>query len=154
MYRWMTEERREITRRYIYDMINSFVEDPETGNAHLDTTPQTVSFYSPDFEFLLRYICHQDSYAVKHSDLKLLYYHSNEKYDIDGHCVDALNGTIDIRIDGVAFDQAEIDEFMRGYKKGLEEEAKEKEKKSKISFVTPKLRSYPVNKFHVRLPPK
>ena len=40
-----------------------------------------------------------------------------DRYNIDGHCVDALNGNIEIRIDGVAFDQHEFDEFMIGYKK-------------------------------------
>ena len=28
---WMTEERREIVRRYIFDMINSFIDDLVTG---------------------------------------------------------------------------------------------------------------------------
>ena len=28
---WMTEERREIVRRYIFDMINLFVDDLVTG---------------------------------------------------------------------------------------------------------------------------
>ena len=28
---WMTEERRKIVRRYIFDMINSFIDDPVTG---------------------------------------------------------------------------------------------------------------------------
>ena len=73
-----------------------------------------VSFYLPDFEKLLRYICHQNSYSVKHPDLN---YWGGDKYIIDGHCVDALNENIEIRIDGVAFDQYEIDEFIRGYKK-------------------------------------
>ena len=60
-----------------------------------------------------------------------------DKYNIDGHCVDALNGNIEIRIDGVAFDQYEIelDDFMIGYKKA--------NKTVKTN-----------NKFHVRLPPK
>ena len=28
---WMTEERRKIVRRYIFDMINSFIDDLVTG---------------------------------------------------------------------------------------------------------------------------
>ena len=101
---------------------------------YLDTTLQMVSFYSPDFEKLLRYICDQNSYSVKHPDLN---YWGGDKYNIDDHCVEPLNGNIEIRIDGVAFDQYEIelDEFMIGYKKA--------NKTVKTN-----------NKFHVRLPPK
>ena len=147
----MTEERREIARRYIFDMINSFVEDPETGSyPHLESTPPSVSFYSPDFENLLRWICEHDIYSVKHLDLELLDFGHSNKYDIDGHCVHPLDGTIYIRIDGVAFDQSEIDEFLRGYKKALEEEAV-----SNASKVTVGSQRKPVfipPKFHVQLP--
>ena len=41
--------------------------------------------------------------------------HSN-KYDIDGHCVHPLDGRIYFSIDGVAFDQGEINEIIRGNK--------------------------------------
>ena len=133
---WMTPARCEIAHRYRYDLINSFINDPDTAiHKDSESTPPSVSFYSPGFDYLLRTICEQDSYAIKHSDLKMLYYHSSEKYDIDGHCVRPFNGSIEINIDGVVFDQTEIDEFIRGYKKGLEEDKTNK-----------------ANKFHVRLP--
>ena len=129
----MTEERCEIARRYIFDMINSFVEDPETESyPHLKSTPPIVSFYSPEFEKLLQCIREKDSYSVKHSDLELLDFVHSNKYDIDDHCVHPLDGTIYISIDGVAFDQTNIDEFMRGYKKGLVEE----EEEDKVNKVT------------------
>ena len=131
----MTEERCEIARRYIFDMINSFVEDPETENyPHLESTPPIVSFYSPEFEKLLQCICEKDSYAVKHPDLELLDFGHSNKYDIDGHCVHSLNGTIYISIDGVSFDQTDIDDFIRGYKKGLVEE-EEEDKANKVNKV-------------------
>ena len=120
----MTPAHREIACRYIFDIINSFVVDPEKGSyPHLESTPPIVSFYFFDFEYLLRTICEKDSYSVKHPNLELLDFGHSSKYDIDGHCVHLLNGTIYIKIDGVAFDQTEFNEFMRGYKKGLEEAA-------------------------------
>ena len=133
----MTPARERLARQYVYDMINSFVVDPETGSyPHLESTPPSVSFYFPDFKYLLRTICKKDSYSVTHPDLELLDLGHSSKYDIDDHCIHLLNGTIYIRIDGVSFDHSEIDEFMRGYKKGLEEEAADVNK---------------VNKFHVNL---
>ena len=138
----MTETRHEIARRYIFDMLNSFVDSSKTTILKdFESTPPTVSFYSSDFEKLLRYICEQDSYSVKHPDLELLDFVHSNKYDIDSHCVCPLYGTIYIRINDVAFDQNKIDEFMRCYKKGLVEE--EEDKVSKDSNA---------NKFHVRLP--
>ena len=128
----MTPAHREIARRYIFDMINSFVVDPETGSyPHLECTPPIVSFYFPDFEYLLRTICEKDSYSVKHPNLELLDFDHSSKCDIDGHCVHLLIGTIYIKIDGMSFDQSEIDEFIRGYKKGLKEEAADVNKVNK-----------------------
>ena len=99
----MTEERCEIAHRYIFDMINSFVEDHETGSySHLESTPPSVSFHSPDFEKLLQCIYEKDSYAIKYPDLELLDFGHSSKYDIDGHSVHPLDGNIEIRIDSVA----------------------------------------------------
>ena len=65
MNSWMTEERRQIARQYMHDMINSFVEEPETWMyVHLDATPTAVSFYSHQIENLLWYSCEHDSYAL------------------------------------------------------------------------------------------
>ena len=36
---WMTEERREIARQYVHDMINSFVEDPQGAGYHEEYDP-------------------------------------------------------------------------------------------------------------------
>ena len=149
----MTPARREIARRYIFGMTNSFVEEPETGSyPHLESTPPLVSFYSPHFEKLLRYICEQDSYAVKHPDLYSMDPYNGDKFDIDGHCVCPLNGNIEIKIDGVVFDQTEIDEFMRLYKKGLKEgaaDANKDNKVNKVNKVNKDNKDNKDNKFHV-----
>ena len=64
----MTEERRQIARQYVHDMINSFVEDPQGADYHDEYDPPYVSFYSPDIERLLEKACHNDKYSVKHPE--------------------------------------------------------------------------------------
>ena len=131
MNSWMTEERREIARRYVHDMINSFVEDPNSGNYYENYDPPYVSFYSPDIERLLEKACHEDKYSKCHPQFDVLHDPHNEIYDIEGHRVCVINGTIDIYIDGVAYDQNELTKWNM-----------EAAKANKA------------NKFHVRLPPK
>ena len=60
---WMTEERSQIARQYVHDMINSFVEDPQGADYHDEYDPPYVSFYSPDIERLLEKACHNDKYS-------------------------------------------------------------------------------------------
>ena len=64
----MTEERRQIARQYVHDMINSFVEDPQGANYHDEYDPPYVSFYSPDIERLLEKACYNDKYSVRHPE--------------------------------------------------------------------------------------
>ena len=108
MNSWMTEERREIARQYVHDMINSFVEDPQGAGYHGDFDPPYVSFYSPDIGRLLKIACHDDKYSKCHPQFDVLHNPNNEIYDIEGHRVCVINGTIDIYIDGVAYDQNEL----------------------------------------------
>ena len=129
MNSWMTEERREIARRYVHDMINSFVEDPNSGNYYENYDPPYVSFYSPDIERLLEKACHEDKYSVCHPQFDVLHDPHNEIYDIEGHRVCVINGTIDIYIDGVAYDQNELTKWRMEAAKAAK-----------------------ANKFHVRLP--
>ena len=118
----MTPTREELAQQYVHDMINSFVEDPQGADYHGDFDPPYISFYSPDIEALLKKTCYRDLYSLKYPDFGMEGY-----YDIDGHRVHAIKGTIDIAIDGVAFDQLEHDSWLRLAK---------------------------VSKFHVRLPTK
>ena len=129
MNSWMTEERREIARRYVHDMINSFVEDPNSGNYYENYDPPYVSFYSPDIERLLEKACHEDKYSKCHPQFDVLHDPHNEIYDIEGHRVCVINGTIDIYIDGVAYDQNELTKWNMEVAKANK-----------------------ANKFHVRLP--
>lgn len=129
MNSWMTEERREIARRYVHDMINSFVEDPNSGNYYENYDPPYVSFYSPDIERLLEKACHEDKYSKCHPQFDVLHDPHNEIYDIEGHRVCVINGTIDIYIDGVAYDQNELTKWRM--------------EAAKVAKA---------NKFHVRLP--
>ena len=131
MNSWMTEERRQIARQYVHDMINSFVEDPHSANLHNEYDPPYVSFYSPDIELLLVKACHNDKYSVKHQEFAILHGVDNRLYDIDGHLVWTISGRVHIDIDGVAFDQLEEDRWQ-GYI----------------------IKANKASKFHVRLPPK
>ena len=109
---WMTEERREIARRYVHNMINSFVDDPHTGNYHDENNLPYVQFFSPDIERFLAKVCYDDKYTLKHPQFEVLHDVDNIAYDIDGHRVFVINSTINIAIDGVAYDQLEVDQWM------------------------------------------
>ena len=100
MNSWMTEERRQIARQYVHDMINSFVEDPHSANYYDEYDPPYMSFYSPDIERLLEKACHNDKYSVKHPEFAMLHGVDNRFYDIDGHLVWTISGRIHIDIDG------------------------------------------------------
>ena len=110
---WMTEERSQIARQYVHDMINSFVEDPHSANYHDEYDPPYVSFYSPDIERLLEKACYKDKYVNAHKELAEFNGLDPDIYDIDGHRVRTLKGMIDISIDGVAFDRIECDRWLR-----------------------------------------
>ena len=126
---WMNDERLDITRKYVHDMINSFVDDPNSGNYYENYDPPYVSFYSPDIGRLLEKACHEDKYSKCHPQFDVLHDPNNEIYDINGHRVSVINGTIDIYIDGVAYDQNELTKWRMEAAKAAK-----------------------ANKFHVRLP--
>ena len=107
MNSWMTPTRQRLARQYVHDMINSFVEDPQGADYHDEYDPPYVSFYSPDIERLLEKACHNDKYSVRHPEFAMLHGVDNRLYDIDGHRVWTISGTVHIDIDGVAFDQNE-----------------------------------------------
>ena len=137
----MTEERKEIARQYVHDMINSFVEDPHTGNYHDEYDPPCVSFNSPDLERLLEKACYDDKYTVKHGEVGgLAEFHAldNNIYDIDGHRVWTISGTVLIDIDGVVSDQFEMDRLKLYARKTNNGGSKASQ----------------ASKFHVRLPTK
>ena len=69
---------------------------------------------------------------MKHPQLAEFYDFDPNIYDIEGHRVRTSNGLIDINIDGIAFDQVEVDRWLR---LGEAEDSKS-------------------SRFHVRLPPK
>ena len=87
---WMNDERKRIARQYVHDMVRSFVK----GDALTMT-----SIYAPDLERLLEIACNSDNYATKHKELNPFY--TNDYYDIDGHCVHSLKGTVTIIFNGV-----------------------------------------------------
>ena len=127
---WMTPARKRLARQYVYDMINSFVEE-----ATMEYDPPSVSFYSPDIERLLNKACHNDLYSVKHPEFAMLHDPTNAVYDINGHRVYTISGTVNIDINGVASDQTELNIINNVII----------ESQRKPVFIPP-------NKFHVRLP--
>ena len=131
----MTPARERLARQYVYDMINSFVEDPYSGNAYMEYDPPSVSFYSPDIERLLKKVCYNDLYSVKHPEFVVLHDPTNAIYDINGHRVYTISDTVNIDINGVASDRIETD------KVGKVDNGSQR----KPVFIQP-------NKFHVRLP--
>ena len=134
----MTPARERLARQYVYDMINSFVNDPYSGNAYMEYDPQSVSFYSPDIERLLKKVCYNDLYSVKHPEFAVLHDPSNAIYDINGHRVYTISGTVNIDIDGVASDQTELNIINNIINTSIGSQRKP-------VFIPP-------NKFHVRLP--
>ena len=131
----MTPARERLVRQYAYDMINSFVVDPYSGNAYMEYDPPSVSFSSPDIELLLKKACYNDLYSVKHPEFAVLHDPSNAIYDIAGHRVYTISGTVNIDIDGVASDRIEADKVDKV----------DNGSQRKPVFIQP-------NKFHVRLP--
>ena len=114
---WMNDERLDITRKYVHDMINSFVEDPKGTNYHNEYNPPYMLINSPDLQHLLVKSCNDDKYIVKWGEvggLAELRAFNENIYDIEGHRVMTLGGDIIIiDIDGVAFDQLECDRLRR-----------------------------------------
>lgn len=124
---WMNDERRDITRKYVHDMINSFVDDPKGTNYHNEYNPPYMMINSPDLQHLLVKSCNDDKYIVKYGggfasprsgatkgeaslprNIAELRAFNENIYDIEGHRVMTLGGgIITIDIDGVAFDQLE-----------------------------------------------
>ena len=111
MNSWMIDERDDITRKYVHDMINSFVDDPKGTNYHNEYNPPYMMINSPDLQHLLVKSCNDDKYIVKWGEvggLAELRAFNENIYDIEGHRVMTLGGGIIlIDIDGVAFDQLE-----------------------------------------------
>ena len=114
---WMNDERLDITRKYVHDMINSFVDDPKGTNYHNEYNPPYMMINSPDLQHLLVKSCNDDKYIVKWGEvggLAELRAFNENIYDIEGHRVMTLGGDIIIiDIDGVAFDQLECDRLRR-----------------------------------------
>ena len=108
---WMNDERKTIARQYVHDMVRSFVK----GDALTMT-----SIYAPDIERLLEIACDCDNYATKHKELNP--FCISNYYDIDGHCVHSLKGTVTIIFNGVSIQQKE-------YAGRLESVAKYKEER-------------------------
>ena len=115
---WMNDERKTIARQYVHDMVRSFVK----GDALTMT-----SIYAPDIERLLEIACCSDNYATKHRELNPFY--TNDYYDIDGHCVHSLNGTVTIIFNGVSIQQKEYAERLESVAKYREEKRNREEAK-------------------------
>ena len=94
---WMNDERKRIARQYVHDMVRSFVAEREGLTM--------TSIYAPDLDRLLEIACDCDNYATKHKELNP--FCVSNYYDIDGHCVHSLNGTITIIFNGVSIQQKE-----------------------------------------------
>ena len=98
----------------------------------MEYDPPSVSFSSPDIELLLKKVCYNDLYSVKHPEFAMLHDPTNAIYDINGHRVYTISDTVNIDIDDVAKDRIEADKVGNGSQR-------------KPVFIQP-------NKFHVRLP--
>ena len=98
MNQWMNDERKTIARQYVHDMVRSFV----NGDALTMT-----AIYA---ERLLEIACDSDNYATKHKELNP--FCVSNYYDIDGHCVHSLNGTVTIIFNGVSIQQKEYAERL------------------------------------------
>ena len=99
---WMNDERKTIARQYVHDMVRSFVKEREALTM--------TAIYAPDIERLLEIACDCDNYATKHKELNP--FCVSNYYDIDGHCVHSLNGTVTIIFNGVSIQQKEYAERM------------------------------------------
>ena len=106
---WMNDERKRIARQYVHDMVRSFVGNAEGGLRNPGGATMT-SIYAPDIERLLEIACDCDNYTTKHKELNP--FCVSNYYDIDGHCVYSLNGTITIIFNGVSIQQKEYAERL------------------------------------------
>ena len=102
---WMNDERKTIARQYVHDMVRSFVKEREQEGLTM------TSIYAPDIERLLEIACNSDNYATKHRELNP--FCVSNYYDIDGHCVHSLNGTVTIIFNGVSIQQKEYAESLK-----------------------------------------
>ena len=93
----MNDDRKRIARQYVHDMVRSFVKEREREGLTM------TAIYAPDIERLLEIACHCDNYATKHRELNP--FCASAYYDIDGHCMHSLNGTITIIFNGVSIEQ-------------------------------------------------
>ena len=123
MNTWMNDERERIARQYVHDMIRSFVAEREPEGLLM------TSVYAPHIERLLEIACHCDNYATKHKELNP--FCASAYYDIDGHCVDTLNGTITIIFNGVSIQEEEYAERMKLIEQYREERRAREEAKRK-----------------------
>ena len=110
---WMNDERKTIARQYVHDMVRSFVKEREQEGLTM------TSIYAPDIERLLEIACNSDNYASKHKELNP--FCVSNYYDIDGHCVHSLKGTITIIFNGVSIQQKEYAERLASIEKYKEE---------------------------------
>ena len=117
----MNDERNTIARQYVHDMIRSFVKEREPEGLTM------TAIYAPDIERLLEIACSSDNYATKHKELNPFY--TNDYYDIDGHCVHSLNGTITIIFNGVSIQQEEYTKQLESAAKYREERRRKEEEK-------------------------
>ena len=110
---WMNDERKTIARQYVHDMVRSFVTEREAEGLTM------TSIYAPDIERLLEIACNSDNYATKHRELNP--FCISNYYDIDGHCVHSLKGTVTIIFNGVSIQQKEYAERLESVAKYKEE---------------------------------
>ena len=115
----MTDDRKRIARQYVHDMIRSFVAEGQSKGL-----PMTF-VYAPHIEQLLEIACWCDDYATKHKELNP--FCVSAYYDIDGHCVHSLEGTITIIFNGVSIQQEEYAEQMKLIEQYREERRKREE---------------------------
>ena len=110
---WMNDERKTIARQYVHDMVRSFVKgDAERPDGVAEQEGLTMTaIYAPDIERLLEIACDCDNYATKHKELNP--FCVSNYYDIDGHCVHSLKGTITIIFNGVSIQQKEYAESLK-----------------------------------------
>ena len=110
---WMNDERKTIARQYVHDMVRSFVTEGETKalTSSAGIAQSLTAIYAPDLERLLEIACDCDNYVTKHKELNP--FCVSNYYDIDGHCVHSLNGTVTIIFNGVSIQQKEYAESLK-----------------------------------------
>ena len=121
MNQWMNDERKTIARQYVHDMVRSFVTEREQEGLTM------TAIYAPDIERLLEIACQSDNYATKHKELNP--FCLSNYYDIDGHCVHALDGTVTIIFNGVSIQQKEYTKQLESAAKYREERRRKEEEK-------------------------